>query len=69
MVLNAGKGRVSLKDSAQVLLRALYERDVRRAFSPSNLWLAPYQALPNEADFTAKAVVNALLKCTSEGGR
>lgn len=66
---SAGKGKSSLRESAQVLLRALYERDVRRAFCPPTLWLAPYEALTYRADFTARAVVNALLKCTSEEGR
>ena len=53
---------------APLLLRALYEREVRRSFCPRALWLAPYGATfgpeaggpPGGEAFSAAAVVRAL---------
>jgi hypothetical protein len=38
-------GRAMLAEQAPLVLRALYERDVRRSFCRPGLWLAPYEAM------------------------
>ncbi|KAL3160392.1 hypothetical protein ABBQ32_010717 [Trebouxia sp. C0010 RCD-2024] len=49
---------------APVLLRAMYERNVRRAYCPASLWLEPYYATSTtpgqQGAFSAAAVVRAL---------
>lgn len=57
-----------LVEQAPLLLRRLYERDARRAFCRSTLWLGPYSESKDEAggrNFLAAAVVQALLNRTS----
>ncbi|KAK9815844.1 hypothetical protein WJX72_010650 [[Myrmecia] bisecta] len=59
-----------LPEWAPSLLRALYERDVRRRYCPPALWLAPYAATEappdgEEGKFLAAAVVRALLQGAS----
>ena len=45
-----------------VVLRALYERNVRRQYCPSSLWLEPFHATEavQEEHFSAVAVARAL---------
>lgn len=55
---------------APVLLRAMYERNVRRAYCPAPLWLEPYHATESttpgqQGAFSAAAVVRALLQAQS----
>ena len=47
---------------APILLRAMYERNVRRQYCPSSLWLEPFHATEavQEGQFSAGAVVRAL---------
>ena len=47
---------------APVVLRALYEHDVRRQYCPSSLWLEPFNATEavQEGHFCAGAVARAL---------
>lgn len=57
-----------LVEQAPLLLRRLYERDARRSFCRSTLWLGPYSEQREEAagrNFLAAAVVQALLNRTS----
>eukprot|EP00884_Botryococcus_braunii_P011773 jgi/Botrbrau1/20597/Bobra.113_1s0023.1 len=61
------EARAALARWAAVLLRALYERDVRRSYCPPALWLAPFQATDSaskeerEASLTAAVVLRGLL--------
>lgn len=53
---------------AHLLLRRLYERDARRSFCRSSLWLGPYSECQNGMkgeDFLAASVVQALINKTS----
>ncbi|KAL0028291.1 hypothetical protein WJX79_007793 [Trebouxia sp. C0005] len=51
-----------LAEWAPILLRGLYERNVRRQYCPSSLWLEPFLATEatQEGHFSAGAVVRAL---------
>lgn len=57
-----------MTEHAHLLLRRLYERDARRSFCRSSLWLGPYlesqEGMKGE-DFLAASVVQALLNRTS----
>ena len=51
-----------LAEWAPILLRGLYERNVRRQYCPTSLWLEPFLATEatQEGHFSAEAVVRAL---------
>ena len=55
----------ALRRDAPLLLRELYERNVRQRFCPLALWLAPYEAMGAQKDFTAHGVMAALLSATA----
>jgi hypothetical protein len=69
---DAKGARAGLSQWAPVLLRALYERDVRRRYCPAALWLAPYRAMEagpeagKQNQLTGAAVMRGLLAFSGE---
>lgn len=70
-VTPAASSSRTLATWAPVLLRAMYERNVRRPYCPSTLWLEPYHATCSSGNqawqdtLSAEAIVRALLQAQS----
>jgi len=69
--IDSSTTRRMLSEWAPKLLRELYERDVRRPYCPTALWLEPFTAAETAATqkaeerFNAAAVMRALLQASS----